>query len=63
MRRGKTSPYLEVVICLALLDPVEGLLLGVYTHGEATGAVGEDPVLDGEFVRGESLRRPPGGHT
>ena len=49
------------MVGLAFFDPVKGLLLGVYTHGEPTCAVRQDAVLDGEFVRGEALRGPPSG--
>ena len=42
--------YLEVVLLLLLLDPVERLLLWIDAHGEAAGAGGEDTVLYGQLI-------------
>ena len=48
-------PHLEVVLLLLVLDPLEGLLLGVDTQRETRGAGGQDSVLNGQLIRRQTL--------
>lgn len=59
--RGKGGwLYPQVVFLLLSLDPAEGLLLRVDAQGEAAGPGGEDAILNGELIGGQSLGAPPG---
>ena len=45
----------EVVLLFLLLDPVEGLLLGVDAQWEPAGSGGQVAVLHRQLIRGETL--------
>ena len=45
-------PHLEVVLLLFVLDPLEGLLLGVDTQREARGAGCQNTILYGQLIWG-----------
>lgn len=51
-------PYLQVVLLLLLLDPIECLLLWINTQWIPTGLGGQDTILNGQLIRRETLRGP-----
>ena len=53
-----TLPHLQIVLLLFLLDPIQSLLLWIYTQWIPAGLCGQDTIFDGQFIRGEPLRRP-----
>lgn len=49
---------LQIGLLFLLFDPVEGLLLGVNTQGEAAGSGGQDAILHWKFIWRKTFRSP-----